>query len=395
MANHYAQSVGKSIRFVDMSGNVYNRTLTAVTQVGSTDIAIGCLNSVISDVSFAKVLPENINDYLPNLNLGIPVLYTDQQEKGLVANLYSLGNYASYKTPYTDSYINNTQLWCINSKDISSYNRTVASFGSATLNGEIYVPYNSYVTCGSNFENLNTFSLLFTVKFDNVAASPTKIHGIFTTGLLNSEGNITVYYKTASPRGIVLYIAGTTGNVIYRYDTNTPGYVDFNDTDYYRFCILYDKNAANTQKFKLYINGVQTNLTVQTDATTDLPTGNRTICLGNMIKYISTDYALNGKIKDIRLLDTTVNENFISNDYNEYNISLVRELAFYGAPVTGDSGNPCFLIINDEPVLVSCWYTAGSGPNISNYFSDINDVMWNMSSDYKLTSMNLSSFPTY
>jgi|LakMenE18May11ns_1017448.scaffolds.fasta_scaffold9958826_12 hypothetical protein len=68
----------------------------------------------------------------------------------------------------------------------------------------------------------------------------------------------------------------------------------------------------------------------------------------------------------------------------------------YSIPiVTGDSGNPMFLIINNEPVLLGVFTGPSSGAHVSysTIKSAINNIM--SSSGYQLTEINLSSFNTY
>lgn len=65
--------------------------------------------------------------------------------------------------------------------------------------------------------------------------------------------------------------------------------------------------------------------------------------------------------------------------------------------VSGDSGNPVFLIINGKAILLSSLYTTGSSPSYSNYISDINaliagaDAAAGVSTGYKVTVANLGS----
>lgn len=82
--------------------------------------------------------------------------------------------------------------------------------------------------------------------------------------------------------------------------------------------------------------------------------------------------------------------------------------------ITGDSGNPVFLIINNKPVLLTLltYGVAGAGTLISDYISDINSMivsadtqvdvssvsnnMWpNANGHYTLKEADLSMFPTY
>lgn len=74
-----------------------------------------------------------------------------------------------------------------------------------------------------------------------------------------------------------------------------------------------------------------------------------------------------------------------------------QRLAYYEAKVSGDSGNPAFLIINDELVLITCWTFggAGAGSNIANLHSEINSAMTSLGGGYTLTEADLSGFASY
>lgn len=79
--------------------------------------------------------------------------------------------------------------------------------------------------------------------------------------------------------------------------------------------------------------------------------------------------------------------------------SLIGE--FTAIPVVGDSGSPVFTVIDNELILLNCWHHGGfnpDGPFISNYIQKINEAMiklgksQNLSSDYKLTEIDLSKY---
>ena len=71
--------------------------------------------------------------------------------------------------------------------------------------------------------------------------------------------------------------------------------------------------------------------------------------------------------------------------------------------ISGDSGNPAFLIVNGELVFFTVWTFGGAGKGtlISHYISEINqmitdaDTLAGVSTGYTLTEANFSSFPTY
>jgi hypothetical protein len=106
-AAHYQINNGATIRFIDENNNIITRTMTSkLTHPDYTpyypDITIGILDSdVPAGISYAKILPQNWANYLPSLSTTytIPALVTDQEEKGLVTDLYSLGNMAYFRSP--------------------------------------------------------------------------------------------------------------------------------------------------------------------------------------------------------------------------------------------------------------------------------------------------------
>ena len=72
-------------------------------------------------------------------------------------------------------------------------------------------------------------------------------------------------------------------------------------------------------------------------------------------------------------------------------------LGFYEDLISGDSSNPLFMIINDEPILTTLWTFggAGTGARIHGLISDINSLMTTLGGGYQLTTVDLSGFPTY
>jgi hypothetical protein len=71
---------------------------------------------------------------------------------------------------------------------------------------------------------------------------------------------------------------------------------------------------------------------------------------------------------------------------------------FYEAIISGDSGNPSFLVINGELVILTTWYNggAGSGTSITAYKTEIEAAMVALGGGYStLTEVSLSGFNTY
>lgn len=61
--------------------------------------------------------------------------------------------------------------------------------------------------------------------------------------------------------------------------------------------------------------------------------------------------------------------------------------------ITGDSGNPVFIIIDNELVLLTCWWTPSGGIFITNRYNSINNIIENLSPNqgYSLTPIDLAS----
>jgi hypothetical protein len=78
-------------------------------------------------------------------------------------------------------------------------------------------------------------------------------------------------------------------------------------------------------------------------------------------------------------------------------INFAQRLAFHENKVGGDSGNPAFLIINDQLVLLTVWTYggAGSGTFVTQQISIINDMMTELGGGYQLTEIDLSGFTNY
>lgn len=76
---------------------------------------------------------------------------------------------------------------------------------------------------------------------------------------------------------------------------------------------------------------------------------------------------------------------------------------FYQSVINGDSGNPVFLIINNELVLLSSWTFGGlgSGVNYSDFIPEINqliadvDALAGINTGYQVSTIDLSGFPSY
>jgi len=77
-AHHYPIADGSTLRFVTTDNQVVDRTVVSSQQIGSSDIRLGVLNEDVPDsIGFAKILPDDWADYLPNDGAGLPILSTD------------------------------------------------------------------------------------------------------------------------------------------------------------------------------------------------------------------------------------------------------------------------------------------------------------------------------
>lgn len=97
-ANHFQFANGTTLVFVDMNNNCYTRTLSNSTQVGSTDIQIGLLNSDITNVSFAKILDINIANQTTS-SVKLPAFFMDQDRNALIGEYYLSATYGQCISP--------------------------------------------------------------------------------------------------------------------------------------------------------------------------------------------------------------------------------------------------------------------------------------------------------
>ncbi len=71
--------------------------------------------------------------------------------------------------------------------------------------------------------------------------------------------------------------------------------------------------------------------------------------------------------------------------------------AFYETIVTGDSGNPVFLVLNGKPVLLGLFTFGGPGGGtfLAAHVSAVNAMMSSLGGGYSITVADLSTFPNY
>jgi hypothetical protein len=98
-------------------------------------------------------------------------------------------------------------------------------------------------------------------------------------------------------------------------------------------------------------------------------------------------------ITDLRDAATTGSANFVIPN----NLNWENRIQYHENKISGDSGNPAFLIINNELVLLTVWTFggAGSGTFVTPLIDQINSVMSSLGGGYQLTTASLSGSFTY
>jgi hypothetical protein len=99
-----------------------------------------------------------------------------------------------------------------------------------------------------------------------------------------------------------------------------------------------------------------------------------------------------------KALVTDIAEIVSTNHWANFQVPTdATRLQFYEPIISGDSGNPAFLVIGGELVLLSVWTYggAGSGKSIVAYASEIAAAMTALGGGYSPTEINLSGFNDY
>jgi hypothetical protein len=91
--------------------------------------------------------------------------------------------------------------------------------------------------------------------------------------------------------------------------------------------------------------------------------------------------------------DLNETTNFTILSFHETSVTEHSEFfpTWEGPIISGDSGQPCFLLINGDPVLLTTWFGAGGGVDFSQYLTQINAYI----TPYSVTQADLSAFNTY
>jgi hypothetical protein len=89
--------------------------------------------------------------------------------------------------------------------------------------------------------------------------------------------------------------------------------------------------------------------------------------------------------------------NIISNgEILAHGIAQKTDRSAYTAPlVVGDSGQPLFMLINNELILLGSHYTSTGIPQLTHYIDEINAAMTTLGGGYQLTTVDLSAFTNF
>ena len=115
---------------------------------------------------------------------------------------------------------------------------------------------------------------------------------------------------------------------------------------------------------------------------------------GTRLPVLRLDQWRNALVGDIQRIAGVKSDGSIRSTFRDP-IDSTRA-SYYEGLVGGASGNPAFLLLNDEPVLLTVWTGggAGFGTSIAAFVSDINEMMYNLDTNcsYQLTTFDLSGF---
>jgi hypothetical protein len=75
----------------------------------------------------------------------------------------------------------------------------------------------------------------------------------------------------------------------------------------------------------------------------------------------------------------------------------IPRMALYESKITGDSGNPAFMVIDGQLVLLTVWTYggAGGGTGVTAHRTALDSVMSSLGGGYNLTPINLETFNSY
>lgn len=109
----------------------------------------------------------------------------------------------------------------------------------------------------------------------------------------------------------------------------------------------------------------------------------------NNTKHLLSIYT--NQFREMHICNIVLNQ-YANHDYIYYNNSLSE---WYKSIITGDSGNPYFLIASGEAYLAGTWHTSYGGSSVGQFFSDINAAIQSMGSSDLLITSSFSTFTSY
>ena len=155
------------------------------------------------------------------------------------------------------------------------------------------------------------------------------------------------------------------------------------------------------------LSGYQPDLTIYT-LDSDLPAS---ISFCKLMPSDYTDYITRENLVDTRIAAFGLDQEekgLVRDISNNTQIEFQEptdadRLLLYERIISGDSGNPVFVIFNGELVLLTVWTFGGAGKGslVANYISDLNQMIVDsdsnagVSTGYTVTEADFSSFPTY
>jgi hypothetical protein len=78
-----------------------------------------------------------------------------------------------------------------------------------------------------------------------------------------------------------------------------------------------------------------------------------------------------------------------------YIVSTGSRQPWSSSIVVGDSGQPVFCLLNNQPILLTAHYAATYGPELSDFQTEINNAMTTLGGGYQLTILDLSAYTSF
>lgn len=192
--------------------------------------------------------------------------------------------------------------------------------------------------------------------------------GAIKAGTLISPRHVIFANHFYALNGTIMVFIASNGEKILRTITNS---IRIGTTDI-RIAIL-DSDVPNTIAFAKVLPSNWSNYLPGLNSISNIPV----MCLNQTEK---------ASIASLYALDSS----FVNTYPTQYS-------SYFNNMITNDSGNPVFLIINGEPVIIGVFYSGGAGYGsfISYNYDAINSAMSSLGGVYQLTPANLSQFNNY